>query len=112
MTSSRKIEIWSAGVAAVMLTIAAVLLVHWHRQSLITLQGAVMVQDADPRKELPIADRDHQHSPAPHVRALLIPQRQLSGKLRVLIDSRLDLERPVDQLRLGSTAPRRAESRW
>lgn len=56
MTSSRKIEIWSAGVAAVMLTIAAVLLVHWHRQSLITLQGAVMVQDADPRKELPIAN--------------------------------------------------------
>ena len=56
MTHSQKIELWSAGVVAVVLAIASVLLVHWHRQSAVTLQGAVIVQDSDPRKELPIAD--------------------------------------------------------
>jgi hypothetical protein len=35
---------------------ASLLLVHWHRQSTVTLQGAVIVQDTDPRKELPISD--------------------------------------------------------
>ena len=30
---------------------------------------------------------------------LLIPQRQLSGELRVLIDSRLDLQRSIDEFR-------------
>ena len=56
MTHSQKIELWSAAVVAVVLAIASVLLVHWHRQSAVTLQGAVIVQDSDPRKELPIAD--------------------------------------------------------
>src|ERR1700688_3165311 len=34
---------------------------------------------------------NHQQCPTPNVRTLLIPQRQLSGKLRILINSRLDL---------------------
>lgn len=56
MTPTRKIELWSAVVTAVILVVAALLLLHWHKGSVITLQGAVLVQDADPRKELPIAD--------------------------------------------------------
>ena len=35
------------------------------------------------------------------MRTLLIPQRQLSGKLRILIDSRLDLQWSIDQLCFG-----------
>jgi hypothetical protein len=35
------------------------------------------------------------------MRALLVPQRQLAGELRVLVDARLDLLRPVHQLGLG-----------
>src|SRR5437016_5726538 len=34
--------------------------------------------------------------PAPHVRALLIPKGQLSGKLGVLINARLNLQGSVD----------------
>ena len=41
---------------ALVLAGASLLLVHWHRQSTVTLQGAVIVQDTDPRKELPISD--------------------------------------------------------
>ena len=35
------------------------------------------------------------------MRALLIPERELSGELRVLVDARLDLLRPVDEARFG-----------
>ena len=46
------------------------------------------------------ADRDDEQAAAAHVRALLVPQRQLTRQLRVLIDARLDLQRTVDQPRL------------
>ena len=35
------------------------------------------------------------------MRALLIPERKLSGELRVLIDARFDLQRAINQTRLG-----------
>ena len=41
------------------------------------------------------------------MRALLIPQRQLSGELSVLINSRLDLQWSIDQLRLGKVVDHR-----
>src|SRR5262249_25424105 len=46
------------------------------------------------------ADGDDDHRAAPHVRSLLVPQRELAGELRVLIDPRLHLERSVDELGL------------
>ena len=48
-----------------------------------------------------LAAGNHQQRSAPHVRALLVPQRQLAGELRVLVDARLDLQRAVDQPGLG-----------
>ena len=41
------------------------------------------------------------------MRSLLVPQRQLSGELRVLIDSRLNMQRSIDQLRLGKVVDHR-----
>src|SRR5204863_3899717 len=58
------------------------------------------VQQCTPR-------RNYQQGPAPDVRALLIPQRQLARELRVLIDSRLDLQRSVNQFRLGKVVDHR-----
>ena len=54
------------------------------------------------------ADRDHDQAAAPHVRALLVPQRQLARQLRVLIDARLDLQRAVDQPASSGSRRRRA----
>src|SRR3979490_3084135 len=46
-----------------------------------------------------VLDRDHkQVRTAYHPRAHLIPQRELLRDLRILIDPRLDLKRPVDEL--------------
>src|ERR1700730_8688239 len=48
-----------------------------------------------------VFDRDHQQvRTAYHPRAHLIPQRELLRDLGILIDPRLDLERPVDELLL------------
>ena len=35
------------------------------------------------------------------MRALLVPERELAGELRVLVDARLDLLRAIDEARLG-----------
>src|SRR6202158_2553848 len=49
-----------------------------------------------------VFDRDHQQiRTAYHPRAHLIPQRELLRDLRILIDPRLDLKRPIDELLLG-----------
>jgi len=42
------------------------------------------------------------------VRALLVPQTQLSRKLRVLIDSRFDLQRSVHKFRFGKVIDHRS----
>jgi hypothetical protein len=55
MTGGRKIAIW----ALVMVTLTGVLaavLVAVHKAQPITIKGAVLSQDADPQKQLPIAD--------------------------------------------------------
>src|SRR6266851_224180 len=56
MTHAHKIEIWILCIATTLLTVAVLLLGRWHIRRPISLQGAVMVQDADARKERPIAD--------------------------------------------------------
>ena len=54
MTHTRKIEAWIALLVAVALLITLVV-IHWPRRKEIILQGAVLVQDSDPRKQRPIA---------------------------------------------------------
>ncbi len=54
MTRAHKIEAWIAVVVAILLSASILGLVYWQRQKPISLWGAVLVQDADPRKELPI----------------------------------------------------------
>jgi hypothetical protein len=56
MTHTQKVELWSAMVATVILAVAGALLVHWHKSNVVTIQGAVVVEETDPRKELPIGD--------------------------------------------------------
>jgi hypothetical protein len=54
MTHTRKIEAWIALLVAVALLITLVV-IHWPRRKEIILQGAVLVQDSDPRKQRPVA---------------------------------------------------------
>ncbi|HXM59324.1 MAG TPA: carboxypeptidase-like regulatory domain-containing protein [Terriglobales bacterium] len=55
MTVGRKIVIWALVIAALAGALAAVL-VAIHKAQPITIKGAVLGQDADPQKQLPIAD--------------------------------------------------------
>ena len=52
MTRTHKIEAWIALSVAILLTAGIVALTGWQRP--VTLRGAVLVQDSDPRKQLPI----------------------------------------------------------
>jgi len=54
MTRAHKIEAWIAVLAPLVLAGAVFGVVHWLKQQPISLRGAVIVQDADPRKQLPI----------------------------------------------------------
>ena len=56
MTHAHKIEIWIICIAFTLLAVAVLMLGRWHIRRPISLQGAVMVEDADARKERPIAD--------------------------------------------------------
>jgi hypothetical protein len=53
MTRTHKIEVWIALFVGLLLTTGIVALIGWQRP--VTLRGAVLVQDSDPRKQLPIA---------------------------------------------------------
>ena len=55
MTSGRKIVIWALAIAGLAGALAAVL-VAIHKAQPITIKGAVLSQDPDPQKQLPIAD--------------------------------------------------------
>src|SRR2546421_8440891 len=56
VTHTQKVEIWIACGATAIVTASLILLAQWRAHRPVTLQGAVMVQDTDPRKELPITD--------------------------------------------------------
>ena len=56
MTRSHKIEAWIALLGTLLLAASIVGLILWQRQKAISLRGAVLVEDSDPRKQLPIAD--------------------------------------------------------
>ena len=53
MTRTHKIETWIAFLV-VIVVVATVALIYWQRQKAISLRGAVLVQDSDPRKQQPI----------------------------------------------------------
>jgi len=54
MTRTHKIEACIAVLVAVVLTASVLALIRWERQKAISLRGAVLLQDSDPRKQLPI----------------------------------------------------------
>jgi hypothetical protein len=55
MTRTHKIEAWIALIVGVLLTASILALVRWQKQKPISLWGAVLVQDSEPRKQRPIA---------------------------------------------------------
>jgi len=54
MTRTHKIEAWIALLVPLVLIIT-IALIRWQRQKAISLQGAILIQDSDPRKQRPIA---------------------------------------------------------
>jgi len=54
MTRAHKIEAWIAAVVVPIVAIAAFAIIRWQKQKPVTLRGSVVVQNSDPRKQLPI----------------------------------------------------------
>jgi hypothetical protein len=56
MTRKRKLVIWGVVIGTIAVVVAAVLLVIWQRKrhKPITIRGAVLKQDSDPRKQSPV----------------------------------------------------------
>src|SRR5579872_1871176 len=54
MTRAHKIEALLSLIGALLLTVGILALIRWQKQRPIALHGAVIVQDTDPRKQLPI----------------------------------------------------------
>src|SRR5436190_23803391 len=55
MTRAHKIETWIAAIVTLLLAATALSVIRWGIQKPITLRGAVLVVDTDPKKQLPIA---------------------------------------------------------
>lgn len=54
MTRAHKIELWLAAAVVPIVAIAVFAIIRWQKQRPLTLHGAVIVQDVDPPKQLPI----------------------------------------------------------
>ena len=54
MTRAHKIEAWIAAIVVPIVAIAIFAIIRWQKQKPVTLRGAVIAQDSDPRKQLPI----------------------------------------------------------
>jgi hypothetical protein len=54
MTRAHKIEAWIAAVVVPLVALAVFVVIRWQKQKPVTLRGAVILQNADPRKQLPI----------------------------------------------------------
>lgn len=55
MTRAHKIEAWVAAIVIVLLVGGTLAILRWGKQRPLSLRGAVLVKDTDPRKQLPIA---------------------------------------------------------
>jgi hypothetical protein len=91
MTRLQKVEILTACVMTLLITAAAIALVRWEARRPVSLQGSVTVQDADPRKELPIGDVQVFTSDEPPVTARSDP----SGFFRLTLARGVRRGRPV-----------------
>jgi len=56
MTRAHKIEASIAFLVTLLLVASTIALVRWQRQKPISLRGAVLVENSDPRRQLPVAD--------------------------------------------------------
>ena len=54
MTRAHRIVVWIAAFTVPIVAIAALVIIRWEKRRPVTLHGAVIVQDEDPRKQLPI----------------------------------------------------------
>jgi len=54
MTRAHKIKAWIAAVVIPLVAIAAFAIIRWQKQKAVVLHGAVIVQDLDTRRQLPI----------------------------------------------------------
>ena len=54
MNRTHKIELWIAIAIVPLVTALVFAMIHWEKQKAVTLRGAVIVADIDPRKQLPI----------------------------------------------------------
>lgn len=54
MTRAHKIELWILFIVAVLIAAATLSVIRWGIQKPISLSGAILVLDSDPRKQLPI----------------------------------------------------------
>lgn len=54
MTRAHKIEAWIAAIVVPIVAVAIFAIIRWQKQRPVILRGAVIAQDADPRKQLPI----------------------------------------------------------
>lgn len=54
MTRAHKIEAVVSVVTALLLTVGILAIIRWQKQKPIALHGAIIIQNADPRKQLPI----------------------------------------------------------
>jgi len=91
MTRLQKVEILTACVMTLLITAAAIALVRWEARRPVSLQGSVTVKDADPRKELPIADVQIFTSDGPPVTA----KSDSSGFFRLTLARGVRRGRPV-----------------
>jgi len=55
MTRAHKIELWIAVIVTVLLAATTFSVIRWGIQKPLTLSGAILVLDSDPKKQLPIA---------------------------------------------------------
>jgi hypothetical protein len=58
MTRTHKIEAWVSFLVAVLVAAGILIGIRWQKRQPISLHGAVLVQDSDPRKQQPIAGVD------------------------------------------------------
>lgn len=91
MTRLQKLEILTACGVTLLITAAAIGIVRWEARKPISLQGAVTVRDADPRKELPIADVRISTSDEPPVTA----KSDASGFFRLTLARGVRRGRPI-----------------
>src|SRR6202142_4202334 len=103
MTGKRRLVLWTATIVAAGVIAGAILLTR-PRTRPIMLRGAVVKQDSDPTKELPLADVDVQALSNSAV--IGEGKSDASGAFTVMLHNRLWIGRPCSGFGIPTT------SRW